>query len=133
MKDTRRIDVLLVERGLAPSRERARALILAGVVTVDGKPAGKPGTSVAADAVVAISGPDHPYVSRGGIKLAHALDAFGLDVAGRLALDIGASTGGFTDVLLSRGSVIVRNGEFTGRKGAGRFLKRSTAVYARMA
>jgi 23S rRNA (cytidine1920-2'-O)/16S rRNA (cytidine1409-2'-O)-methyltransferase len=104
LKDTRRIDVLLVERGLAPSRERARALILAGVVTVDGKPAGKPGTSVSADAVVALSGPDHPYVSRGGIKLAHALDAFGLDVTGRLALDIGASTGGFTDVLLQRGA-----------------------------
>lgn len=104
MKDTRRIDVLLVERGLAPSRERARALILAGVVTVDGKPAGKPGTSVPASALVALSGPDHPYVSRGGVKLAHALDVFGLDVTGRLALDIGASTGGFTDVLLQRGA-----------------------------
>ncbi len=104
MKDTRRIDVLLVERGLAPTRERARALILAGLVTVDGKPAGKPGTSVPADAAIALSGPDHPYVSRGGVKLAHALDVFGLDVTGRLALDIGASTGGFTDVLLQRGA-----------------------------
>ncbi len=71
---------------------------------MDGKPAGKPGTSVPADAVVSVSGPDHPYVSRGGVKLAHALDVFGLDVTGRLALDIGASTGGFTDVLLQRGA-----------------------------
>ncbi len=99
-----RLDVLLVDRGLAPSRERARALVLAGHVTVNGAPAAKAGAGVAADADVAVAVPDHPYVSRGGLKLAHALDHFHIDPAGRLALDIGASTGGFTDVLLQRGA-----------------------------
>ena len=99
--------MLLVDRGLAPSRERARALILAGQVTVDGQVASKAGTPVAADARVELVTPDHPYVGRGGVKLAHALDAFGIDVAGRRALDIGASTGGFTDVLLQRGAARV--------------------------
>jgi 23S rRNA (cytidine1920-2'-O)/16S rRNA (cytidine1409-2'-O)-methyltransferase len=99
-----RLDALLVERGLAPSRERARALILAGSVTVDGRAIAKAGASVAAEAQVELAVPDHPYVSRGGIKLAHALDAFGMTVANRRALDIGASTGGFTDVLLQRGA-----------------------------
>ena len=102
-----RLDVLLVERGLAASRERARALVLAGRVQVDGKPFTKAGTLVASDAGVALTEPDHPYVSRGGIKLAAALDAFGIDVGGRVALDIGASTGGFTDVLLQRGAARV--------------------------
>jgi len=94
--------VLLVSRGLAPSRERARALILAGHVTVNDQVVSKAGTAVAEDARVELAAPDHPYVGRGGVKLAHALDTFGIDVAGRRALDIGASTGGFTDVLLQR-------------------------------
>jgi 23S rRNA (cytidine1920-2'-O)/16S rRNA (cytidine1409-2'-O)-methyltransferase len=97
-----RLDTLLVERGLAPTRERARALILAGNVRVGGQIAAKAGTAVSADADVALAAPDHPYVGRGGIKLAHALDVFGIDPRGRRALDIGASTGGFTDVLLQR-------------------------------
>ena len=100
----KRLDVLLVTRGLVPSRERARALILAGQVQVNGQPATKADVSVAGDADIALSVPDHPYVGRGGLKLAHALDAFGIDVTGALALDVGASTGGFTDVLLQRGA-----------------------------
>jgi len=102
-----RLDVLVVDRGLAPSRERARAMILAQQVVVDGQRASKAGASVPADARVELVAPDHPYVGRGGVKLAHALDAFGLDVTGRRALDIGASTGGFTDVLLRRGAASV--------------------------
>ncbi|MEO8520868.1 MAG: TlyA family RNA methyltransferase [Acidobacteriota bacterium] len=102
-----RLDALLVARGLVASRERARALIIAGDVRVNGQPATKAGTAVAADAEVTVSTPDHPYVGRGGLKLAHALDTFGIEVAGRLALDIGASTGGFTDVLLQRGAARV--------------------------
>jgi 23S rRNA (cytidine1920-2'-O)/16S rRNA (cytidine1409-2'-O)-methyltransferase len=102
-----RLDHLVVERGLAPSRERARALILAGHVTVDGEPVTKAGTAISTDSEVALVAPDHPYVGRGGIKLAHALDAFGIAVEGREALDIGASTGGFTDVLLKRGAARV--------------------------
>jgi 23S rRNA (cytidine1920-2'-O)/16S rRNA (cytidine1409-2'-O)-methyltransferase len=99
-----RLDVRVVERGLAATRERARALILAGKVTVDGRVVVKAGAPVAADAAVALTAPDHPYVGRGGIKLAHALDVFGIAVEGRRALDVGASTGGFTDVLLQRGA-----------------------------
>lgn len=102
-----RLDSLLLERGLAPSRERARALILAGQVRVAGQPVTKAGTTVARDADVSLETPDHPYVGRGGLKLAHALDVFGVDVTGRLALDIGASTGGFTDALLQRGAARV--------------------------
>jgi 23S rRNA (cytidine1920-2'-O)/16S rRNA (cytidine1409-2'-O)-methyltransferase len=102
-----RLDLLLVERGLAPSRERARALILAGHALVDGHPATKAGTPVAADARVELVVADHPYVGRGGIKLAHALAVFGIAVQGRQALDIGASTGGFTDVLLQNGATEV--------------------------
>jgi 23S rRNA (cytidine1920-2'-O)/16S rRNA (cytidine1409-2'-O)-methyltransferase len=102
-----RLDLLLIERGLAPSRERARALILAGLVRVNGQPGSKAGTPVALDADLTLTTPDHPYVSRGGVKLAHALDVFGVDPAGRLALDVGASTGGFTDVLLRRGATAV--------------------------
>jgi 23S rRNA (cytidine1920-2'-O)/16S rRNA (cytidine1409-2'-O)-methyltransferase len=97
----------MVSRGLAPSRERARSLILAGQVIVDGRPVTKAGTSVSEEAAVALETPDHPYVGRGGLKLAHALDTFGIDVSGREALDIGASTGGFTDVLLQRGAIRV--------------------------
>jgi 23S rRNA (cytidine1920-2'-O)/16S rRNA (cytidine1409-2'-O)-methyltransferase len=99
-----RLDLLLISRGLVPSRERARALILAGQVQVNGQRATKAGVSVADDAEITLSVPDHPYVGRGGLKLAHALDAFGIEVTGALALDIGASTGGFTDVLLQRGA-----------------------------
>jgi 23S rRNA (cytidine1920-2'-O)/16S rRNA (cytidine1409-2'-O)-methyltransferase len=102
-----RLDVVVVERGLAPSRERARALILAGQVAVDGQIVSKAGTAVALDAGVELRTPDHPYVSRGGVKLAHALDTLGVDPRGRRALDLGASTGGFTDVLLRRGATSV--------------------------
>ena len=102
-----RLDQIVADRGLAPSRERARALILAGQVRVNGEPVTKAGAQVAADAEVALIAPDHPYVGRGGLKLAHALDTFGIDVRGREALDIGASTGGFTDVLLQRGATRV--------------------------
>lgn len=103
----RRLDVLLVDRGLVPSRERARALILAGDVLVDGHPVTKAGTGVDDAVEIRLKTPDHPYVSRGGLKLAHALDTFGLNPAGQTALDIGASTGGFTDVLLQRGAARV--------------------------
>ncbi len=99
-----RLDQLLVARGLAPSRERARALILAGHAIVDGRPVTKAGTAIDEEADVTLRTPDHPWVGRGGIKLDHALKTFGLDVTGRVALDIGASTGGFTDVLLARGA-----------------------------
>ncbi len=99
-----RLDQLLVARALAPSRERARALILAGQVRVNGATSVKAGTAVDSEAELTLVTPDHPYVGRGGLKLAHALDTFHIDVAGREALDIGASTGGFTDVLLQRGA-----------------------------
>jgi 23S rRNA (cytidine1920-2'-O)/16S rRNA (cytidine1409-2'-O)-methyltransferase len=102
-----RLDVALVARGLAPSRERARALILARHVKVDGHLVLKAGAPVAEDSHVEFVAPDHPYVGRGGVKLAHALDVFAIHVDGRLALDIGASTGGFTDVLLQRGAAHV--------------------------
>jgi 23S rRNA (cytidine1920-2'-O)/16S rRNA (cytidine1409-2'-O)-methyltransferase len=104
MARTQRLDVAMVERGLAPTRERAQALILAGQVTVNGRVVSKAGTSLAPDAEVALLAPDHPYVGRGGVKLAHALDTFHIDPRGRRALDVGASTGGFTDVLLQRGA-----------------------------
>lgn len=99
-----RLDALLAHRGLVESRERARALILAGKVHVNGQPSAKAGSLVAADADIRVEEPEHPWVSRGGIKLAHALEAFGIDVTGVLGLDIGASTGGFSDVLLQRGA-----------------------------
>ena len=102
-----RLDTVLVERGLAATRERARALILAGQVRVNGQPADKAGTPVAPDAAVTLDEPDHPFVGRGGIKLAHALEVFGISPAGRTALDIGASTGGFTDALLQNGAARV--------------------------
>jgi 23S rRNA (cytidine1920-2'-O)/16S rRNA (cytidine1409-2'-O)-methyltransferase len=102
-----RLDQLLVEHGLVPSRERARALILAGDVLVGGHPVTKAGTAVDVTAAITLRRPDHPWVSRGGIKLAHALDTFGIDPRGAQALDVGASTGGFTDVLLQRGATRV--------------------------
>ena len=101
-----RLDQLLLDRGLAPSREKARALILAGQVRVDDQRSDKPGHAVAADARVELI-ERMPYVGRGGFKLAHALQTFGIDVAGRFCLDVGASTGGFTDVLLQRGAARV--------------------------
>src|SRR5258705_12719926 len=102
-----RLDTVVTDRGLAPSRERARALILAGQVAVDGQVVSTAGAPVAADARVELAIPDHPYVGRGGVKLAHALDVFSIDPTGRRALDVGASTGGFTDVLLQRGAASV--------------------------
>jgi 23S rRNA (cytidine1920-2'-O)/16S rRNA (cytidine1409-2'-O)-methyltransferase len=99
-----RLDQLLVARELAASRERARALILAGKVRVDGQVRSKAGWLASEDAAVSVDEPDHPYVGRGGLKLAHALDVFAIDPAGREVLDIGASTGGFTDVCLRRGA-----------------------------
>jgi 23S rRNA (cytidine1920-2'-O)/16S rRNA (cytidine1409-2'-O)-methyltransferase len=100
----RRADQLLVEQGLAESRTKAQALILAGLVSCDGRRVDKPGEQLAADLVLALKGRDHPWVSRGGVKLVHALDHFRITVEGQVALDIGASTGGFTEVLLSRGA-----------------------------
>ena len=102
-----RLDQLLVTRGLAPSRARAQALVLAGEVSVSGSRVDKVGTLVTEDAPIEVRAPDHPYVSRGGVKLAGALDAFGLDVKGLRCLDLGASTGGFTDCLLQRGAARV--------------------------
>jgi len=99
----RRIDSLLVDRGLVESRAKAQALIMAGEVTVDGKTATKAGTPVADDAVISIAEPP-PFVGRGGLKLNGALDQFNIDVSGKVAIDIGASTGGFTDCLLKRGA-----------------------------
>jgi len=103
----RRIDQLLVERGLAESRARAQALVMAGLVFADETRIDKPGQQLPADAAIAVRGRDHPWVSRGGIKLAHALDHFALSPEGAVAMDIGASTGGFTDVLLARGAAHV--------------------------
>lgn len=102
-----RLDNLLVEKGLAASRERARALILAGKVLVNGVLRDKAGTPVPADAEIVLKGADIPYVSRGGVKMEGALKDFALDVSGLLCLDVGASTGGFTDCLLSRGAARV--------------------------
>jgi len=102
-----RVDQLLVDRGLAESRTRAQALVLAGLVFSGETKLAKPGQPLAADAPLEVRGRDHPWVSRGGIKLAHALDHFALDPAGAVAMDIGSSTGGFTDVLLQRGAVHV--------------------------
>jgi 23S rRNA (cytidine1920-2'-O)/16S rRNA (cytidine1409-2'-O)-methyltransferase len=99
-----RLDKLLVARGLAPTREKALAYILAGQVRVNDAPAAKAGARIDAEARIELAGKDHPYVSRGGVKLAAALDAFGLDPAGRVCMDIGASTGGFTHCLVLRGA-----------------------------
>jgi len=101
-----RVDQLLVERGLADSREKARALIIAGDVLIDGQKSDKPGRSVASDSQVSVTA-RLPYVSRGGVKLAAALDHFGIDVSGQVCMDVGSSTGGFTDCLLQRGAARV--------------------------
>jgi len=102
-----RADLVLVERGLAESRARAQALILAGLVYEGTKRVEKPGDGVAQPEALAVRGRDHPWVSRGGLKLVKGLDHFGIDPAGLTGLDVGASTGGFTDVLLSRGAAKV--------------------------
>src|SRR6202171_3862133 len=98
-----RADRLLVSRGLFECRARAQAAIAAGLVTANGAPVRKASDAISTDAAIEAA-PEHPYVSRGGVKLAAALDHFHLDVAGRVCLDVGASTGGFTDVLLARGA-----------------------------
>ena len=102
MAEKRRADQLLVEQGLAESRTKAQALILAGLVSCGERRIDKPGEQFAAGVALALKGRDHPWVSRGGVKLVHALDHFQIGVEGNVALDIGASTGGFTEVLLSR-------------------------------
>ena len=102
-----RIDQLLVSRGLAESRARAQALIMAGLVFVGTRKVDKSGQQVAEDAEITVKGRDHPWVSRGGIKLSAAIEHFGLDPAGAVAMDIGSSTGGFTDVLLQNGAAHV--------------------------
>ncbi len=102
-----RLDTLVTERNLADSRARAQAIILGGGVTVDGVVVTKPGTNVSYNAALALVSPPMPYVSRGGLKLQHALDAFALEARGVTAMDVGASTGGFTDVLLKRGAARV--------------------------
>ena len=102
-----RADQLIVDRGLAESRTRAQALVMAGLAFVGDRRIEKPGQMLAADAAIEVKGRDHPWVSRGGIKLAHALEAFGVDVTGAVAIDVGSSTGGFTDVLLTNGAARV--------------------------
>lgn len=102
----RRADLMLVERGFFASRARAQEAIAAGLVSADGAPVRKPSDMIPPDAAIEAREP-HPYVSRGGVKLAAALDAFGIDARGLVCLDVGASTGGFTEVLLSRGAARV--------------------------
>lgn len=102
-----RPDQLLVDRGLAESRTRAQALILAGLVFSGDRRIDKPGQAIPDDAPLTLKGRDHPWVSRGGVKLAHGLDYFGIDPTGMVAIDVGSSTGGFTDVLLTRGAARV--------------------------
>ncbi|MFN3460108.1 MAG: TlyA family RNA methyltransferase [Oceanibaculum sp.] len=100
----KRLDMLLVERGLVESRARAQALVMAGLVYSETRRLDKPGLALPEDAPLELKGQDHPWVSRGGLKLQHGLDHFGIDPSGMTCLDVGASTGGFTDVLLSRGA-----------------------------
>ncbi len=102
-----RADLLLLSQGLAESRQRAQALIMAGKVFCDERRIQKAGDSLPADAQLAVRKPVHPWVSRGGLKLAHGLAHFGIDPKGKICLDVGASTGGFTDVLLSHGAARV--------------------------
>ena len=99
-----RVDQILADRGLAESRAKAQAYIMAGLVSVAGKKIDKPGHKIASDAAIELKGKDHPWVSRGGIKLDHGLQFFGIDVTGMTAMDVGSSTGGFTDVLLTGGA-----------------------------
>ena len=99
-----RVDQILADRGLAESRAKAQAYIMAGLVSVAGKKIDKPGHKIASDCEIELKGKDHPWVSRGGIKLDHGLQFFGIDVTGMTAMDVGSSTGGFTDVLLTGGA-----------------------------
>jgi len=103
----KRLDQILVDRGLVDSRSRAQAVIMAGLVYSETKRMDKAGQQVAEDVAIELKGQDRPWVSRGGLKLDHGLDHFSIDVSGRTCLDVGASTGGFTDVLLSRGAAKV--------------------------
>ncbi len=107
MSKRKRLDQLLVERGLAENRTRARALVKVGVVYSETKRLEKPGHRVAEDAPLEVKGCDHPWVSRGGLKLAHGLECFGIAPKGLVCIDVGASTGGFTDVLLANGAAKV--------------------------
>src|SRR2546428_2839601 len=107
MAASRRAGQLPVEQAIGECRAKAQALILAGLVSAGGRRVDKPGTALADDTELTLAGRDHPWVSRGGVKLAFALDHFALDPSGMIALDIGASTGGFTDVLLARGAARV--------------------------
>jgi 23S rRNA (cytidine1920-2'-O)/16S rRNA (cytidine1409-2'-O)-methyltransferase len=107
MAAKRRADQLLVKQGLVESRARAQAVILAGLVSCGGRRVDKPGEQIPADAPLVLKERDHPWVSRGGVKLVHAFDHFTISAEGKVALDIGASTGGFTDVLLAHGAVRV--------------------------
>jgi len=102
-----RLDQIIVDRGLAESETRAQALVMAGHVYIGDAKAQKPGQQIAEDAEISVRGSDHPWVSRGGIKLAHALEAFAIDVTHNIAIDVGSSTGGFTDVLLTNGATRV--------------------------
>lgn len=102
-----RLDQLIVERGLAESRTRAQALVMAGLVFSGERKLDKPGTALPNDAAIEVRGRDHPWVSRGGLKLDHALTEFAIDVTGAVAIDVGSSTGGFTDVLLTHGAMRV--------------------------
>ena len=104
MTGKKRLDTALVERVLAQSRQRAQALIMAGKVLVNQQPADKPGSLVSSEDEITVRGEDMPYVSRGGLKLERALEYFAIDVSGRVCLDVGASTGGFTDCLLQNGA-----------------------------
>ena len=121
-----RLDRILVERGLAVTRSRAADLVRLGAVSVEGQPALKPGALLEPDASLIVDAHASPFVSRGGLKLAAALDAFGLDPKGRIALDIGASTGGFTEVLLARGAARVFAVD-VGREPAARQASRGPA------
>ncbi len=107
MRGKERLDKLLTDKGIVQSRERARALIMAGKVAVEGRIVDKPGTKVEADAEIQVRGGDQPYVSRGGLKLEGALAAFEIDPRGMVVMDVGASTGGFTDCVLQRGAIRV--------------------------
>ncbi|MBP1751147.1 MAG: putative rRNA methylase, partial [Deltaproteobacteria bacterium] len=102
-----RLDILLVEKGLVSSREKARALIMEGNVLVNGTPLTKAGSLVNADALIELKGEEIPYVSRGGLKLEAALHHFGINLKGLIAMDVGSSTGGFTDCMLQRGAMKV--------------------------
>jgi 23S rRNA (cytidine1920-2'-O)/16S rRNA (cytidine1409-2'-O)-methyltransferase len=103
-KEKKRLDLMLVEKGMAPSRQAAQSLIMAGQILVNDHPVDKPGARVDSHAIIVNRNPETLYVSRGGLKLAHALDVFGINPTGRICLDVGASTGGFTDCLLKHGA-----------------------------